>query len=147
MSRRCGLSVHVLDGGDQSLWYPKLIHQNSPQAVTVNAVIGLVEVHKEQGQGGVGHIGLLDADLEDKGEIINSIPWAETSLRGGPKLLLICYGLDTQIDGIHGHLGEGVAYRQAFVVIRVPGVPPILVLTTYFCTLASSARISSITAW
>ncbi len=43
------LPVHVLDGGDQSLWYLKLSHQNSPQAVSVYAVIGLVEVHKQQG--------------------------------------------------------------------------------------------------
>ncbi len=102
------LPVHVLDGGDQSLWYLKLIHQNSPQAVAVNAVIGLVEVHKHQGQWGTGHVGLLDADLEDKGKILNSIPRAETCLRGGPKLLLICYCLDMQIDGTHGQLGEKV---------------------------------------
>ncbi len=120
------LPIHGLDGGNQSHWYPKLVHQNSPQAVAVYAVIGLVEVHKQQGEGGMGNIGLLDADLEDQGKILNCIPRAEASLRGGPKLLLICYCLDAQINGKHGQLGEGVAYRQASVIIGVPRVPPIL---------------------
>ncbi len=78
------LPIRVLDGGHQFLWYPKLLHQNSPQAVAVNAVIGLVEVHKQQGQWGAGDIGQLDANLEDQGKVLNSIAPAEACLLGGP---------------------------------------------------------------